>query len=30
MPNMTNYQESELRKAMFRSTPWAARLNPNY
>lgn len=27
MPNVTNYQESELRRAMFRSTPWAARIN---
>lgn len=27
MPNMTNYQETELRKAMFRTTVWAQRAN---
>lgn len=27
MPNMTNYQESELRKALFRTTAWTQRAN---
>lgn len=27
MSNMTNFQETELRRALYRTTPWAARIN---